>query len=149
MTQSATLAATLEPASALAVLSAGVFFLTALASGVWKWRGMMTSPDHQAHPYVDIAHRASLHYSFAALLLGCFAALSAWSALVDVVATAFPLAYFAIAIGTYVWHGARRDTDNQFARRTFASTWGAATLAIAEIGGFVVLFAGVITTLLR
>lgn len=148
MTQSATLAAALEPASALAVVCAGVFFLTALATGVWKWRSMMSSSDHQAHPYVDVAHRASLHYSFAALLLGCFAALSAWSAQVDVVATAFPLTYFAFAIGTYVWHGARRGTTNQFAERTFVSTWGTATLAVAEIGGFVVLFAGVVSTLL-
>jgi len=138
----------LEPAVTIAVLSAGAFFLTALLTGVWKWRQMMTSEEHQAHPYVDIAHRAALMYAFSAMLLGSFASLSAWSATVDLVATALPLLYFAIAIGTYVWHGFLRDTDNQFAQRNFISTWGTLMLAAAEIGGFVVLFAGVAKAML-
>lgn len=145
---SETLTLALEPAARLAILSAGAFFTTALATGVWKWRGMRTSPDHCAHPYVDIAHRASLHYSFAALLLACFASLSAWSRTIDLWATALPLFYFAVAISTYVWHGARKGTDNQMRKRTFVSTWGTATLAAAEIGGFAVLFAGVVRSLL-
>lgn len=138
----------LEPASTLAILSAGSFFMVALLTGVWKWRQITTSADHCAHPYVDIAHRASLMYSFAAMLLASFAELSAWQTTVDLAATAFPLFYFAVAIATYVWHGARRDTDNQFRERNFVSTWGMWTLAIAEIGGFVVLFAGVVKSLL-
>jgi len=139
---------TLEPAATLAIVSAGMFFLTALVTGVWKWVQIMKSPTHQAHPYADIAHRASLLYSFAAMLMGAFAALSAWGPQVDLVATAFPLFYFAFAIATYVWHGALQDTDNQFATRNFVSTWGMVTLVAGEFGGFVVLFAGVMVTLM-
>lgn len=137
-----------EPACTLAILSGGAFFMTALLTGVWKWREIMASPQHQAHPYVDIAHRASLMYSFAALLLGQFATLSAWDARVDLVATTLPLFYFSVAIMTYIWHGARRDTENQFAERNFISTWGMWLLVFAEVGGFAVLFAGVIVALL-
>jgi hypothetical protein len=143
-----TLPTALEPASTLAILSAGLFFMVALLTGVWKWRQIMASADHCAHPYVDIAHRASLMYSFAAMLLASFASLSAWHANIDLVATGLPLSYFAFAIATYVWHGARRDTDNQFRERNFVSTWGMWTLVVAEIGGFMVLFAGVVKSLL-
>lgn len=139
---------TIEPALVLAVLGSGVFFLTGLLTGVWKWRQIMSSPDHTAFVYVDIAHRSSLLYSFAALLLGVFAWFSAWSQTVDLVATALPMIYFATAIGTYVWHGIRRKTENQFSERNFFTTFGMWTLVAGEIGGFVVLFAGTAVTLL-
>lgn len=137
-----------EPAVVLAILASGVFFLTGLLTGVWKWRQIMASDDHKAHVYVDIAHRSSLLYSFSAMLLAVFAALSAWTEIVDLVATAAPLGYFAIAIGTYLWHGVRRGTDNQFSERNLVTTWGMWTLAIGEIGGFLVVFAGVVVALL-
>lgn len=135
------------PAETLAILAAGIFFLTALVTGVWKWRQMMTSEDHQAHYYVDTAHRASLLYSFAALLLMHFAALSEFSDNVNLVATALPLFYFTVAIGTYILHGFARDTENQFAERNFITTWGMVLLIVGEIGGFVVLFIGVLKAL--
>ncbi len=54
------------------LLAAGLIFLWALALGVWKWRQIATSPQARAHPYVDVAHRAALLYSFATLLLAGF-----------------------------------------------------------------------------
>ena len=42
-------AAALGEAEKLCTLSAGVFFLTALLTGVWKWRGMATRKGGQAH----------------------------------------------------------------------------------------------------
>lgn len=139
---------TIEPALVLAIMASGAFFLTGLFTGVWKWREIMASPDNTAFVYVDIAHRSALLYSFAALLLAVFAWLSAWSTTVDLVATALPLFYFAVAIGTYVWHGIRRNTENQFGERNFITTIGMWTLVGGEIGGFVVLFAGTAVTLL-
>ena len=47
----------------ISLLSAGLIFLLALVLGVWKYRQVLTSEDHRAHPYVDIAHRAALLYS--------------------------------------------------------------------------------------
>ncbi|MFQ5458243.1 MAG: hypothetical protein ACE5FC_07320 [Myxococcota bacterium] len=141
----------MEPASKLAVFAAGIFFLNALVCGVWKYLQIRSSPDALAHPYVDIAHRASLLYSFAALLLSRFVELANYSARVELIATAGPLLFFALAIGTYIVHGALRDTGNQFERphRLGAGTvsGGAVTafmaaLIIAEVAGFLVLFWG-------
>lgn len=50
----------------------------ALLLGIWKYGHVATSETHLAHPYVDIAHRAALLYSFATILLAVFVELSAW-----------------------------------------------------------------------
>jgi len=145
-----------EPAVVLALVAAGSFFLAGLLTGVWKYLHIATRAEAQAPVYVDIAHRAALMYSFAALLLAVFAVLSAWSSTVDLWAVALPLSFFGAAIVGYVVHGLLRDTDNQFRR---PQTIGPVALprhglllfmialALAEIGGFVVLFAGVLRTL--
>ena len=44
----------LAPAEKLCMLGSGVFFMTALLTGVWKWRCMATSKGGQAPRYVDI-----------------------------------------------------------------------------------------------
>jgi hypothetical protein len=141
----------LSPAALVAIFAAGVFFLTGLLTGVWKYAQIRQSERAEARRYVDIAHRASLLYSFAALLLAVFAELSSFPTWVNVTATACPLAFFAFAIVSYVIHGALRDTDNLFAsphrlgRGTVAKsavTGFMVALTLAEIGGFVVLFIG-------
>ena len=124
------------------LLAAGLIFLLALVLGVWKYRGMSTSPDGLAHPYVDTAHRAALLYSFATLLIAVFVQFSGWGETVDVIAAFVVIAYFLAAIGSYIWHGAKRDTDNQIrdpVRGTGAFFW---SLVVAEIAGFSVLLAG-------
>ena len=136
--------ADVDPAPQLATLAAGVFFLNALLTGVWKYRQITASPDARAHPYVDVAHRASLLYSFAALLLARFAELAAFSDGVELAAVAAPLLFFAFAILGYMLHGALRDTDNQFLRPRSPALLGGFMVALiaAEIGGFCVLFWG-------
>ena len=98
----------------LTLLAAGLIFLLALVLGVWKYRQMMASQEHRAHPYVDIAHRAALLYSFATLLVAAFVQLSAWPAWVNLSAAAFLVFFFVAAILSYIAHGLRRDTENQF-----------------------------------
>ena len=124
------------------LLAAGLIFIGALVLGIWKYRQMATSADGLAHPYVDTAHRAALLYSFAALLVATFVELSGWSETVDAIAAFTVIGFFVAAISGYIWHGARRDTDNQF-RPTPA--WLHAfmiALIVGEIGGFSVLLAG-------
>jgi predicted transporter len=124
------------------LLAAGLIFLGALLLGVWKYRQIAASPTAQAHPYVDIAHRAALMYSFATLLLAVFVELSGWSQTVDLIAAFATIFFFVSAIVSYAWHGAKRDTDNQFLEPspgTHPSMWA---LIVVEIGGFLVLLAG-------
>jgi Ca2+/Na+ antiporter len=126
----------------LTLLAAGLIFLLALALGVWKYRQMATSENHLAHPYVDIAHRAALLYSFATLLIAVFVELSGWPTWVNLAAAMVVVLFFVIAILTYMSHGLRRDTTNQFEHPDRGLHAGMLALIVAEIGGFAVLFAG-------
>jgi hypothetical protein len=126
----------------VATAACGVFFLTALLLGVWKWRAMLRAHDHLAPHYVDTAHRAALLYSFACLVLVHFAELSPFAEPVNVAAVSFPLIFFAIAIATYIQLGWLDTTDNAFEQRNFSTTTAVALLAVSEIGGFAVLLAG-------
>jgi hypothetical protein len=124
------------------VLAAGLIFLWALLLGVWKYRQMAASVDALAHPYVDIAHRAALLYSFATLLLAVFVELSGFATAVNLIAAFVPILFFAGAIAVYSIHGSRRDTDNQFrdpVPGTHAYMWA---LIAGEVGGMLVLIAG-------
>jgi Ca2+/Na+ antiporter len=126
----------------ITVLAAGLIFLLALVLGVWKYRQMLASQDHRAHPYVDIAHRAALLYSFATLLVAVFVQFSAWPAWVNLTAAAFLVFFFVAAILSYVAHGLRRDTENQFEKPDRALKVAMLALIVAEIGGFGVILAG-------
>jgi hypothetical protein len=141
----------------LAIISAGVFFLTGLVTGVWKYQQIMKSENGSAHPYVDICHRASLLYAFAAILLANFAEVSQLSNTVELISVGVVVFYFATAITTYLVHGLLKDTENQLkaphamgqlkisSKVISFYMW---TLIAAEIGGFLVLFYGVLTAIL-
>ncbi|UQX11081.1 hypothetical protein [Candidatus Mycobacterium methanotrophicum] len=128
----------------ITLLAAGLVFLLALVLGVWKYRQIMAAADHRAHPYVDIAHRAALLYSFATLLLAAFAELSAWPAWVNLSAAMVVVFLFAAAIASYISHGMRRDTVNQFESPDRALRVQMIVLIVGEIGGFAVLLTGFI-----
>ena len=138
-------------ASTVALWSCGLFFLTGLLTGVWKYVQIRGSDKARAHYYVDVAHRASLMYAFACLVLERFASLSVWPEWVNVLAVLASVLFFALAVGSYILHGALKDTRNQLQRpHAFGSGFLPAWLMTAfmwalvagEIGGFLVLFAG-------
>jgi hypothetical protein len=129
----------------ITLLAAGLIFLLALVLGVWKYRQIMAAPDHRAHPYVDIAHRAALLYSFATLLIAAFVELSAGPTWVNLTAAVVVVFFFVAAIASYISHGVRRDTVNQFESPDRALLVAMALLIVGEIGGFGVLLAGFVT----
>jgi hypothetical protein len=131
--------------TAVTLLAAGLIFLLALLLGVWKYRQIAGSDDHRAHIYVDIAHRAALLYSFATLLVAVFVELSGWPTWVNLTAAMVVVFFFVAAIGSYILHGALRDTTNQFERGGWALHAGMALLIAGEIGGFAVLLAGFVS----
>lgn len=143
----------MSAAEKLTLLSAGIFFLVGLLAGVWKYKQIMASENGEAHPYVDICHRASLLYAFASILLLKFLEISQLPDMLELVAVAAALFYFATAILTYAIHGFLKDTDNQL-RAPFnlgKNVMPKASITIymwmliaAEIGGFLVLFYGVL-----
>lgn len=133
---------TLTIDSKIALLAAGLILFWAMALGVWKYRQMTTSANGVAHPYVDIAHRAALMYSFAALVLAALAQFSDWPTAVDVIAVLTVLVFFVGAIVSYMVHGFLADTDNQFVHPVRGTHVFMVLLIVGELGGTAVLLAG-------
>jgi hypothetical protein len=133
-------------AQTITTSACGLFFLTGMLSGIWKWHAMVRTPDHKAPFYVDTAHRAALLYSFACLVLLEFLRHSPFPEALNALAVSAPIAFFAIAVGTYLLLGAQNATDNQFAHETATQRYAMIALIIAEVGGFSVLFAGFVLT---
>lgn len=139
----------LSTATVVTLLAAGLIFVLALALGVWKYWQMATTAEHVAHPYVDIAHRAALLYSFATLLTAVFVELSAWPDRINLAAAMVLVFFFVAAILSYIVHGALRDTTNQFEHPGLGLHISMALLIIGEIGGFGVLLGGFIAAQLH
>ncbi len=145
-------------ATNLALVACGVFFLTGLITGVWKYLAISRSPRSEAPRYVSVAHQTSLMYSFATLILLKFLEYSPYSETVNVIAVAVPLFFFATAIATYVLHGALGDTENQFQKPYrignlyipapifHTMIW---LLILGEVGSFAVLLVGAFVGLFR
>lgn len=138
-------------AEKLCLTAAFVFFMTGLLTGIWKYWCMARSPKAAAPRYVDIAHRSSLMYSFAAVLLGWFASHSVHPDWLNTLGAVCALGFFALAIGTYIVHGFLRDTSNQLRKpyKLGASTlpsWMVhgfmVALIVAEVGGSLILGTG-------
>ena len=143
----------MDNASKFTLIASGVFFLTGLLTGIWKYISIVKSERHEAPRYVSVSHQASLLYAFAAPVLLKFLEFSPYTETINLLAVAFPIFFFALAIATYIAHGILQDTDNQFQKpyrlgrillppplfHTFV--W---LLIIGEVGGFLVLFVGVL-----
>ncbi|MDY7224778.1 hypothetical protein [Hyalangium rubrum] len=132
----------METATTLTLVACGLFFLTGLLTGIWKHSAMMTNASRMAPTYVDIAHRASLLYAFASLVLLKFIEFSPFPSWVNTTAAAAPLLFFAVAIGRYLSLARSNETDNQYKLPLDATRVVMPMLIVAEVGGFGVLFAG-------
>ena len=142
-------------AAVISILAAGAFFLFGLITGVIKYQQIMASPQGRAHIYMDTCHRASLMYAFACLLIYQFVLISQLPDWLEMVSVVLLVGYFATAVISYFVHGIKQDTRNQLQlpekdqqtpvqRMIPLYMW---TLIAAEIGGFLVLFYGVIIEL--
>lgn len=130
----------------LTLAASGLFLFVGMLGGILKYHGMMTSPSHRAHPYIDVAHRAALLYSFAALVMAKLLEYSPYPETVQVVIAGVPLFFFAVAIAQYFRLGLSRRVTNQFSERNFNTTWGMALLIIGELGGVGAIVWGFLST---
>ena len=137
-------------ASRIALTASGIFFMTGLLTGVWKYLCMRRHQSAEAPHYVNTAHRAALMYAFSAQLLAIFAAISAFSNLVNTIAVIPPLLFFGIAILHYVQLGLTTDSNNSLRDSPDKAKDYLILniLAIAEVGGFSVLLCGFFLRLL-
>jgi hypothetical protein len=126
--------------------SAGAFFLVGLVTGTWKYAWIARTSDARAPVYVDIAHRAALMYSFAALVMAKLLEHSPYTARVQLGALGLVLLFFTLTIVGYFAVGLRDRTDNLFRRRNFTTTWYMYLLIAGEIGGLAVILWGFLRT---
>lgn len=142
----------LESGAAItALMASGIFFMSGLLTGVWKYTITLASETAEAPYYVNIAHRASLLYAYAALLVAVFASLSVFPGWLNMIGALAPLTFFAIAILLYIKQGIENTTDNQFRNPPNLAQIKIlmAALIIAEIGGFAILLLGTMLRVLQ
>lgn len=143
----------LNAATQLAIVFSGIFLWVGMLTGVWKYYQIRQTAQARAHYYVDIAHRSSLLYAAASLILAAlsfFTVLSDSIALFCVVANLF---FFAMSILIYILHGLLRDTTNQFKQPHQVGKWTLPawcmtlmmlSLIIVELGATGILVLGTI-----
>ena len=130
----------------ISLLASGLFLLSGMLIGVLKYQRIMTSSEHRAPVYVDIAHRASFLYSFAMLVIAKLVEYSPYSARVQVGAVALVLVFFALTVFGYLAEGVKNVTDNLFRERNFTTTWYMYLLIAGEIGGLSIILWGFVQT---
>ncbi len=130
----------------ISLLVSGLFLLNGMITGVWKYAKIMSSPEHKAPVYVDIAHRTSFFYSFASLVIAALINFSPFDEFWQVVIVAVPLGYFVVTVIGYVKEGILNRTDNMFSERNFITTYFMYGLIAGEIIGFALILGGFIYT---
>ncbi|POU23697.1 hypothetical protein C3420_09795 [Acinetobacter sp. ACNIH3] len=135
----------------LAILFSGIFLWGGMLTGVWKYLQIRNSAQSRAHYYVDIAHRSSLLYAPAALILAVLAYYSQFSETINLICIVLNLAFFSFSIGAYILHGMLKDTTNQFKKPHqlgkvqlpgILMTLAMIGLIVAELGGTGILLWG-------
>jgi len=130
----------------ISLLFSGLFLLSGMVTGVWKYRKIMTSPDHTAPVYVDIAHRTSFFYCFASLVISRLIEFSPFSTAWQVLIVAVPVSYFVLTVVGYVKEGYVNKTENMFAERNFITTLFMYGLILGEISGVLLIVGGFMYT---
>lgn len=143
----------LSLATQWAIVFSGIFLWVGMLTGVWKYYQIRHSEQARAHYYVDIAHRSSLLYAAASLILAVlshFTVLSNHLVFLCVVANLF---FFAFSILAYILHGLLKDTTNQFRQphqlgRYRIPSWCMSlmmlSLIVVELGATTVIVIGTI-----
>lgn len=141
----------LELAVKIGIIFSGIFLWVGMFTGVWKYWQIRQSPQSRAHYYVDIAHRSSLLYAPATLILAVLAYCSVLPSMVNLICVLINIIFFSFSIAAYMLHGFLQDTTNQFKQPhqlgKFHLPESLMTLAmlgliIAELGGTGILLYG-------
>ena len=141
----------------VAIIASGAFLFLGMLTGVIKYLQIRASEHKRAHYYIDIAHRSSLMYSAATLILAVLAYFSVWSAKLNLWLVLGNITFFALAIFSYIIHGLLKDTQNQFKQPHTVGPWSLPpilisgfmfALIIVELGCTLGLLVGATLTLL-
>lgn len=107
----------------LAIIFSGVYLWVGMLTGVWKYYQISRSELARAHYYVDIAHRSSLLYAPATLILAVLAYFSVLPEWLNLTFVVINLIFFSFSILSYILHGWLKDTSNQFKQPHQMGKW--------------------------
>ena len=136
-----------------AIVFSGIFLWVGMLTGVWKYYQIRHTERARAHYYVDIAHRSSLLYAAASLILAALSHSTVLSHLVALLCVLANLFFFTFAILSYILHGLLQDTTNQFKQPHQLGRWSLPNwmmtfamvgLIVAELGATTILLLGTI-----
>ena len=148
----------LEQSVSLAIIFSGIFLWVGMLTGIWKYYQISHSEQARAHYYVDIAHRSSLLYAPASLIIAILAFFSVWGGGLNLIFVLINLFFFSFSILSYVLHGWLKDTTNQFKQPHQMGRWhlpkwmlssAMIFLVIGELGATAGLLLGAIIGLNR
>jgi hypothetical protein len=130
----------------ISLLSSGLFLLSGMLIGIVKYRRMMTSAEHAAPVYIDIAHRVAFLYSFAMLVVARLLEYNPYSDAVQLGAVGLLLVFFVTTVGGHLANGLKNETDNIFRERSFSTTWYMYLLIAGHLGGLSIILWGFVST---
>lgn len=127
-------------------LFAGLFLLSGMITGIWKYRIMMRSPEQSAPVHIDITHHSSFFYSFACLVIAKLIEYSPFSPGIRFIIAALPLVYFSATIIIYAAEGFLSRSEPPHTEGSFAAKWIMNGLAAAQIISLILILYGFIYT---
>jgi len=126
----------------LSLLFSGIFLLTGMLTGVWKYAMIMRSELHIAPVYVDIAHRNSLLFSFAAVVIAKLVEFSPFGPLLQLLIVGVPLFFFVMTSANQITQGYLNRTDNIFRQPDRFRNLFMYALIVGEVGSIGLLLGG-------
>ena len=128
------------------LLFAGLFLLSGMITGIWKYKKMLRSPGQSTPVYIDITHHSSFFYSFACLVIAKLIEYSPFSPGVRFIIAALPLVYFSATIIIYGAEGFLSRSEPHVSERGFVAIWFMNGLAAAQIISLILILYGFIYT---
>jgi hypothetical protein len=128
------------------LLFAGLFLLSGMITGIWKYKRLLSSPEQNAPVYIDITHHSSFFYSFACLVIAKLIEYSPFSPGVRFVIAALPLVYFSATIIIYGAEGFLSQSESHVSGSGFVTKWFMNGLVAAQIVSLILILYGFIYT---
>jgi len=130
----------------ISLLFSGLYLLTGMLTGVWKYAKIMSSDERKAPVYVDIAHRNALMFSFASLVIAKLVEYSPFGPSGQVVVVALPFFFFVVTSAGQITEGLKNSTENIFLKPDPVRNIFMYGLVAGEVGSIALLVGGFIYT---
>jgi hypothetical protein len=130
----------------ISLLFSGLFLLVGMLTGVWKYASIMRSPEKRAPVYVDIAHRNSLLFSFAAIVIAKLIEFSPFGEIWQLSIVGVLMFFFVLTSANQIMQGFLNRTENIFLEPDRFRNLFMYALIVGEVGSVTLLLGGFVYT---